>query len=99
MSIDAGKLRGWAKEAQKRIEALERASLGSWTQTDYIRYKPVPYEPIPPQHKVSFYARRKKLCQVQIWTSAGQDEQGNHLLCSLDWPESIEAVAVYLATH
>ena len=101
--IDEKKLREWAKDAQRgleesqrRIGVLERASLSG--QEEY-RYDPVPRHPIPPKDKVEFYKRRDRLRQVQIWTSAGEDEEGNHLLCSLDWPEPIAAVSVYLATH
>jgi len=93
--VDEKKLRGWASQTQRRIEALER-------KLDYEeapKYDPVPYHPVPLKDKVEFYKRRDRLRQVQIWTSAGKDEQGNHLLCSLDWPGSIGAIEVYWATH
>ena len=93
--VDEKKLRGWASQAQRRIEALER----KLEYEEAPKYDPVPYHPIPLKDRVEFYKRRETLRQVQIWTSAGADEQGNHLLCSLDWPGPIEAGAVYLATH
>jgi len=98
--LDTTKLRGWAKEAQKRIEALERAqaSLRVDRPEDY-KYSPVPRHPIPLKDRDEFYKRRDRLRQVQIWTSAGKDKDGNHMLCSLDWPTSVPAISVYLATH
>jgi hypothetical protein len=93
--LDETKLRGWAKEAQRRIEALERKV----EYEEVPKYDPVPYHPIPLKDRHEFYSRRDKLRQVQIWTSAGKDEQGNHLLCSLDWPGPLLAGTVYWAVH
>lgn len=101
--LDEGKLRGWAKEAQKRIEALEHtvASLSSQRTIgeEEYHYDPVPRHPIPLKDRHEFYMRRDRLRQVQIWTSAGEDEDGYPLLCSLDWTGKIPAIGVYLATH
>jgi len=108
--LDEGKLRGWAKEAQKRIdeaqkriEALEHtvASLSSQRTIgeEEYHYDPVPRHPIPLKDRGEFYIRRDRLRQVQIWTFAGEDEDGEVLLCSLDWPGKIRSGEAYLATH
>lgn len=97
--IDEKRLRGWAREAQQRIEELEHAVASLSSRKDDYRYDPVPRHPIPLKDRVEFYKKRDRLRKVQIWTSAGKNERGERLLCSLDWPEPITAIRVYLATH
>jgi hypothetical protein len=107
--LDETKLRGWAKDAQKRIdEALKRIGALEHTVASISvqrsiqgedRYDPVPRHPIPLKDRGAFYKRRDRLRQVQIWTPAGEDEDGRLLLCSLDWSGKVDAGELYLATH
>lgn len=92
--ISESKLRGWAKRIQARVDALETLDPPKIGET-------IPRERHPalsPDQHQELHDWRAKVWYVQHWTYSSTDEEGRHLLFSLETGK-VEAAKVWLALN